>query len=300
VSLQRPQRPEATDASSPRPRTSHADALVGPELPPVGRAHVRIVRASMGGGLFDRVLRFGQRTAGATWIEECTKHIRHVHGLSRLPWFDPKKSYIVVTNHRSFFDLYVISAYLVKRGLGHRIMFPVRSNFFYDNPAGILVNAVMSFFAMYPPIFRDRSKAHLNVASLDETIRLLEGGGMFVGLHPEGTRNQSDDPYTLLPAQSGVGRIIHAANQRVETQVIPAFVNGLINDLPKQVVGNFTGDGNPIHVVFGAPIDFGELLRENPSPRVSKRISEICLERVAELGQEEKAHRARGDQGCVR
>lgn len=281
-------------------RSSHADALVGPELPPIGRAHVRIVRASMGGGLFDRVLRFGQRTVGATWIEECTKRIRHVHGLERLPWFDPKRSYVVVANHRSFFDLYVISAYLVKRGLRHRLLFPVRSNFFYDSPAGIFVNAVMSFFAMYPPIFRDRSQAHLNVASLDETIRLLEGGGMFVGLHPEGTRNQTGDPYTLLPAQSGVGRIIHAANQRTSTPVIPAFINGLGNDLPRQVLGNFTGDGEPIHVVFGAPIDFGGLLREPPSPRVSKRISELCLEVVAKLGQEEREHRARGDRGSVR
>jgi 1-acyl-sn-glycerol-3-phosphate acyltransferase len=268
----------------------------GAELPPIARTHIQIVRRSMANGPFDRVLRLGQRTIGATWIEECTKNIRRVHGLERLPYFDPARSYIVASNHRSFFDLYVVSAYLVKRGLQHRIMFPVRANFFYESAAGIFVNAVMSFFAMYPPIFRERSKAHLNVASLDETIAMLRRGGLFVGLHPEGMRNKTDDPYTLLPAQSGVGRIIHGS----QVTVIPAFINGLGNDLPRQVLGNFTGSGAPIHVVFGAPVDFGDLLDAHHSPRVYKKISERCLEEITRLGQEEKQHRANDDLGSRR
>lgn len=250
----------------------------------------------MAKGPFDRVLRLGQRTIGATWIEECTKNIRRVHGTERLPYFELGKSYVVVSNHRSFFDLYVVTAYLVKRGLEHRIMFPVRANFFYESAAGIFVNAVMSFFAMYPPIFRERAKAHLNVASLDETISMLRGGGLFVGLHPEGTRNKTDDPHTLLPAQSGVGRIVHGS----KATVIPAFINGLGNDLPRQVLGNFTGGGGTIHVVFGAPVDFGDLLDAPSSPRVYKRVSERCLEDITRLGQEERVHRANDDRGSRR
>ena len=69
------------------------------------------------------------------------------------------KSYIVVSNHRSFFDLYVVTAYLVKRGMPHRLMFPVRSQFFYDKRVGLVVNGLMSFFAMYPPVFRERARA---------------------------------------------------------------------------------------------------------------------------------------------
>ena len=141
---------------------------------------------------------------------------------------------------------------------------------------------------MYPPVFRERKQAHLNLASLDETSRLLRQGGMFVGLHPEGTRNKTDDPYALLPAQSGVGRIIHQA--RVD--VLPVFINGLGNDLPKQVAGNFNRKGNTINVVFGAPVDFGGLIDHAPSPRVFKQIADRTMEAVRVLGEEERALRA--------
>ena len=280
---------KATDpaAQDPHARDRSAD-LLSPELPRITRAHVRLVRESLKPGLLDKALRLGQRTAGCNWIEVCTRNIRQVHGRGRMGFLDPQKSYVCVSNHRSFFDMYVITAYLVKRGFGHRILFPVRSNFFYDQPLGIFVNGVMSFFAMYPPVFRDRKQAHLNLASLDETARILRGPGMFVGLHPEGTRNQTGDPYTLLPAQSGVGRIIHQA----KVSVLPVFIHGLGNDLPKQIAGNFTRKGDTINVVFGAPVDFGDLLQKPASPRVFKKVSERTLEVIASLGQEEKAIRA--------
>ncbi|HSQ62695.1 MAG TPA: lysophospholipid acyltransferase family protein [Polyangiaceae bacterium] len=260
-----------------------AVALRDPSLPAIGRLHLRIVQKSLEPGWWDQALRLGQRTAGCNWIEVCTRNIRHVHGRERIGELSQGKSYVVVSNHRSFFDMYVITAYLVKRGMKHRIMFPVRSNFFYDSAAGIFVNAVMSFFAMYPPVFRDKKLAHLNVASLDETIRLLRQGGFFMGLHPEGTRN-TGDPYEMLPARSGVGRIIHQARM----PVLPVFINGLGNDLVKQVAGNFTRKGEPVNVVFGKPVDFGGLLEKAPSPRVFKAVSERAMEVVRELGQEEK------------
>jgi 1-acyl-sn-glycerol-3-phosphate acyltransferase len=199
-----------------------------------------------------------------------------------------RQSYILVSNHRSFFDLYVIFGDLVRRGLKHRIVFPVRSKFFYDNPLGLFVNGVMSFFAMYPPLFRERKKLILNPTSLDELSWLLQRGGMVAGIHPEGTRKKDDDPYTFLPAQRGVGRIIQGAR----VPVIPVFINGLINDLPRQVESNFDGTGQKIHVVFGEPIDFGTLLDEPPSAKTEQRIADRTLEVIGELGQQEKRLRA--------
>jgi 1-acyl-sn-glycerol-3-phosphate acyltransferase len=259
------------------------------QLSEIEQRQIAFVRKSFEPGLLDRAVRLAQRYIGSNWIEECTKNIRHVHGLERLPKFDPDRSYLVVSNHRSFFDLYVITGYLVNRDMPHRLVFPVRSQFFYDRRLGLFVNGVMSFFAMYPPVFRERSRAALNLASLDETVRLLRRGGTFVGLHPEGTRNKGGDPYTLLPAQGGVGRIIQSA----KVDVLPVFINGLGNDLPRQVAGNFTRRGNPIVVVFGEPIDFGGMLDEAPSPRLHRRISEHALERIRLLGDEERAIRAR-------
>src|SRR5215471_4263572 len=203
------------------------------------RFHYELVKKSFDGP-YDSALRWCQRTIGATWINYFTENLRHVHGLHRLPELDAGKSYLCVSNHRSFFDLYVITAFLVgRRGMRHRLLFPVRSGFFYDNPLWIFVNGVMSFFAMYPPVFRERHRQALNVASLDEVARVLKRGGAFVGIHPEGTRKKDGDAYSFLPAQSGVGRVIHQA--RVD--VLPVFINGLLNDLPKQLVSNVARSG---------------------------------------------------------
>jgi 1-acyl-sn-glycerol-3-phosphate acyltransferase len=248
------------------------------------KAQIRFIRASLSHRGFDRVVRDLQRAVGQKWIRGVTSSLRRVHGLERLPAWDQARSVVCVANHRSFFDLYVTSAELVARGLPHRILFPVRSTFFYDHPLGPVVNGAMSFFAMYPPIFRDAKRAALNLASLDELAALLRRGGFFVGMHPEGTRNKDGDPYTLLPAQTGVGRVIRKAR----VPVVPAFVNGLGNDLIGQVVRGLTNTGPDIHIVFGAPIELGALLDLPESPRTYRRIAERCLEEIAKLGEEEK------------
>ncbi len=253
------------------------------------RFHISVARRTLEPGKIDQAMRWCQRQIGARWINASLTNLRHVHGRDRLPPLDGAKSFICVANHRSFFDLYVVSALLVSEGLPHRLVFPVRSSFHYDNPLGVFVNGAMSFFAMYPPVFRDRARAALNVASLDELARLLRRGGTFVGLHPEGTRKKDDDPYTLLPAQSGVGRVIHSSR----APVIPVFVNGLTNSIPKQVAGNVTGRGEPVYVVFGAPIEFGKDLDAPASPRAYKRLSERALEEITALGREERELRAR-------
>jgi 1-acyl-sn-glycerol-3-phosphate acyltransferase len=248
------------------------------------RIQIATVRRTFEPGMADHAIRWCQRTVGCRWITTATQRLRHVHGEHLLPKWDPTKSYMLVTNHRSFFDLYVITGHLVRRGLSHRLVFPVRSEFFYDHPLGLAVNGVMSFFAMYPPVFRDRKRAMLNLVGLDEIASLLGRGGHFLGIHPEGTRNQTGDPYTLLPAQSGVGRLVHKS----DAVVIPAFVAGLINDFPRQIFSNFDGTGAPIHIVFGEPLDLAELRARPGSPRSYRAIAEHLRDRITELGAEER------------
>jgi 1-acyl-sn-glycerol-3-phosphate acyltransferase len=278
------ERPRPRAAAEPRDLLEFDD-----QLSPLEQRLIRFVRDTFEPGPMDRAVRIGQRYIGANWIESAIKNLRHVHGLERLPAWDPKQSYIVVSNHRSFFDLYVVTAYLVKRGMPHRLVFPVRSQFFYDKRLGFFVNGVMSFFAMYPPVFRERHRAALNLASLDEVVRLLKNGGAFVGLHPEGTRNKTSDPYNLLPAQGGVGRIIQASR----VKVLPVFINGLGNDIVRQVASNYTKKGNPVIVVFGEPIDFGDMLDAAPSPRLHRKISEHAVDVIRKLGEEEREIRSR-------
>jgi 1-acyl-sn-glycerol-3-phosphate acyltransferase len=264
-------------------------ALGATTLKPIEKAQIRFIRRSFEPGNVDETLRWCQRTIGARWIDLCTKNLRHLYGLERLPPLDPKKSYICVANHRSFFDLYVVTAMLVRRGMPHRMLFPVRSNFFYDSPAGFLVNGLMSFFAMYPPVFRERNRATLNLAGIDEVVWMARRGGAFIGVHPEGTRNKGTDPYALLPAQSGVGRIIRHA----EAVVIPVFINGLINNLWRQVSSNAAKNGDPIVAVFGDPVDFGGLLSRAPSPRLYKQVAERAIEAIGVLSHEERELRAK-------
>jgi 1-acyl-sn-glycerol-3-phosphate acyltransferase len=266
-----------------------ADLLLTRALTRKERAHIRFVRATLAPGLLQWVIRWCQRRLGSLWIHHATRNLRQVHGLERLPALELSQSYLCVANHRSFFDMYVVTAELVRRGLSHRILFPVRAKFFYDSWLGFFVNGIMSFFAMYPPIFRERSRAALNLRSLDELARLLKGGGIFAGLHPEGTRNKGEDAYALLPGQRGVGKVIHGAR----VSVLPVFINGLINDLSQQISGNFDGSGQPIHIVFGAPVDFGELLDEPGTPRVHRQIVERVMLAIGKLAEEERALRGR-------
>jgi 1-acyl-sn-glycerol-3-phosphate acyltransferase len=246
------------------------------------------VRTTLEPGRLDSAIRLGQRTLGQWWIRATTMRLRRVVGLDLLPPWDACRSLILVANHRSFFDLFVTTAELVAHGLPHRILFPVRSTFFYDHPLGSIVNGTMSFFAMYPPIFRDRKRASLNLASLDELTALLRRGGFLVGFHPEGTRKTDADPYTLLPPQSGVGRVIY--NSRVP--VVPVFVNGLCNDLARQIRAGVSGRGDPIHIVFGSPIDFGALLDGPAVPATFRRVAERCIQAIGELGHEDRRLRA--------
>jgi 1-acyl-sn-glycerol-3-phosphate acyltransferase len=289
--------PQATPERTPLEEASRdLAAAADGQLTPLERAQIRLIRASLRPGMPDRVIRALQRTVGQWWIRAVTARLRHVHGLERLPPWNRAGSVVCVANHRSLFDLYVTTAVLVAHGLPHRILFPVRSTFFYDHPLGPLVNGAMSFFAMYPPIFRDKKRAAINLASLDELASLLRGGGFFVGIHPEGMRKKDDDPYALLPAQSGVGRLIRKAR----VPVVPVFVNGLGNNFATQIVGGVTGRGRPIHVVFGAPIEFGAMLDSPESPRTYKRIAERCVDEIARLGQEEKEIRAAAAPAGVR
>jgi 1-acyl-sn-glycerol-3-phosphate acyltransferase len=280
-------RPNLTPVEVPFARPDLV-ALGASTLKPIEKAQIRIIRRSFEPGNVDETLRWCQRTIGARWIDLCTKNLRHLYGLERLPPLDPKKSFICVANHRSFFDLYVVTAMLVRRGMPHRMLFPVRSNFFYDSAAGFFVNGLMSFFAMYPPVFRERNRATLNLAGIDEVVWMARRGGAFIGVHPEGTRNKGNDPYALLPAQSGVGRIIRHA----EAAVIPVFINGLINNLWRQISSNATKNGEPIVAVFGEPVDFGGLLSRAPSPRLYKQIAERAVEAIGALSREERELRA--------
>jgi 1-acyl-sn-glycerol-3-phosphate acyltransferase len=230
------------------------------------------------------------RTVGRTWVHVCTKNIMHASGIEQLSRLQPDRGVILVANHRSFFDSYVIASVLLRKTEWvDRMYFPVRSEFFYERPAGVLVNGIMSAWAMYPPVLRRPTARTFNDYTVDYLVSELQRPGTVVGMHPEGTRNKTDDPYTLLPAQPGIGQMVHKARPIV----VPVFVLGLGNDLPRQVRGNFNGTGDPITMVFGPPVDLERFFAEPPRLRTYKRIADHLRERLMELGEVEREIRAK-------
>ncbi|MEP6704024.1 MAG: lysophospholipid acyltransferase family protein [Acidobacteriota bacterium] len=242
----------------------------------------------MNHGAWKRFWTFCQRHLGSLWIYLATYNLMNVFGIGNVEATDPDRPVILVSNHRSFFDMYTISSVLFRRTRRPiQLYFPVRAKFFYDNPAGWFVNLVMGWWAMYPPFFREQKEAKkraFDKFSVRELIRICSTGrGHVIGFHPEGKRNLSEDPYSFLPAQPGIGKVIYEA----KPQVIPVFVTGLINDLPRQVLGNWTG-GEKVRIWFGEQIDLAQFYGKRDSIRTHKEIADYLMERIELLAERDK------------
>lgn len=242
----------------------------------------------MNHGAWKRFWTFCQRHIGSLWIKICTYNLMNVFGLENLEKTDPEKPLLLVANHRSFFDMYTVSSVMFRRTKRPiTLFFPVRAKFFYTSPVGWFVNLVMGWWAMYPPFFREAKEAEkreFDKFSLRKLVDLASHGrGHIIGFHPEGKRNLNEDPYELLPAQPGVGAVIAKA----KPQVIPVFITGLSNDLPKQVLGNWTG-GEKVRIWFGEPIDLSEFYEKGDRLRTHKEIADFLMTKIGDLAKKDK------------
>jgi len=244
----------------------------------------------MNQGNWKRFWTWCQKVFGAGWIHFSTYNLMQVYGLENVHALSHERPILLVANHRSFFDMYTVSTVLFRNTKWRKqLFFPVRGRFFYQGPLGLFVNLVMGWWSMYPPFFASGENPLLAKRAFDKysfallTSLCREGAGNVIGFHPEGTRNKSSDPYSFLPAQPGVGKLIKDA----APQVIPVFIAGLGNDLPKQVLGNWTG-GERIRIHFGPSLDLSDYLAKKDHVRTYKQISEIVMSKLAELGEEDR------------
>lgn len=271
---------------------SHSKALTptGEELSVLSR----VERAGfwlthlMNQGRWKRFWTFCQRHLGALWIHLATYNLMNVFGLENFERTDPGRPVLLVANHRSFFDMYIVSSVLFRRTRRPiELYFPVRARFFYDRFLGWLVNFIMGWFSMYPPFFREQreaAKREFDKYSVRRLVQLAsQGRAHVIGFHPEGKRNLSDDPYSLLPAQPGIGKIIYSARP----QVVPLFIAGLGNDLRKQVAGNWRG-GEKIRVWFGEPLDLSPFYERPDRLRTHKEIADHLLDKIREVSEFDK------------
>jgi 1-acyl-sn-glycerol-3-phosphate acyltransferase len=262
-------------------------------LTPFERFAFHLVRR-MNQGNWKRFWTGCQKVFGAGWIHFATYNLMQVYGLENVHALSPERPVLLVANHRSFFDMYTVSTVLFRNTKWRKqLFFPVRGRFFYQGPLGLFVNLVMGWWSMYPPFFASGEKPLIEKRAFDKySFALLaslcrEGAGNIIGFHPEGTRNKSADPYSFLPAQPGVGKLIKDA----APQVIPVFIAGLGNDLPKQVLGNWTG-GEKIRIHFGPQLDLTNYLSRKDQARTYIEISRFAMSKIAELGEQDRQLKA--------
>jgi 1-acyl-sn-glycerol-3-phosphate acyltransferase len=227
------------------------------------------------------------------WVRGFLANRMLVEGLDDLMALRPDTGVMLVSNHRSFFDQYamLLACYMGPVHWAKRLYFPVRSNFFYDQPLGILVNAAVAAGAMYPPVYRQAERRALNDEALDKMVEILRRPGNVLGMHPEGTRGKGPDPYEFLPAQPGVGKVALIGRP----MVIPTFIHGLGNNIGQDITWNFGREarrGHAVITVFGAPLDYSDLWQEKPRPTLYKRCADRFMAALGPLKEREKVLRA--------
>jgi 1-acyl-sn-glycerol-3-phosphate acyltransferase len=229
-------------------------------------------------------------------IYSCGGNRFNIQGLENLTKYGKKDSVLLVANHRSFFDFFTITAICYWRTkLTKRIFFPVRQTFFYTHPLGPSVNAIMSGMRMFPPVMREKEKKPFNNYAVQRCIEELnrEDIGTVLGIHPEGTRNKGDDPYSFLPAQPGVGRIALGATR---AKVIPVFALGMGQTIRGEWKMNFGEPSKyPVDVYFGEPLAFDDLRPKAKMITTQKRAADRCLDGIKALAERQRRDAAKRD-----
>ena len=245
----------------------------------------------MNQGRLKRFWTWCQSVFGAGWIHLSTYNLMRVYGLENIEAVDHGRPILLVANHRSFFDLYTVSTVLFRQTKWRKqLFFPVRGRFYYQSLAGMSVNLVMGWWSMYPPFFASgkrpiHEKREFDKYSMRRLVQLCrEGAGNVIGFHPEGTRNKSNDPYSYLRPQPGVGKLIKDSNP----QVVPVFIVGLGNSLPKQVLGNWLG-GEKIRIHFGQQLDLSEFIAKKDHMRTYKEIAEFVMKKIVDLAENDRS-----------
>src|SRR5436309_3381939 len=81
------------------------------------------------------------RTIGAAWMTVGSRNMMVPIGLERLQGLNYDDGILLVSNHRSFFDLYMLMLLLHRHTpLRQPVLCPVRADFFYQRAAGVVVN----------------------------------------------------------------------------------------------------------------------------------------------------------------
>ncbi len=217
------------------------------------------------------------------------------HNFERLRDADYDNSILVCANHRSYVDNFALAI----RAMKHippdvRMIAPARTEGLFDKPWGIFLNFFLTFMNMYPPVVRSSRGAMWGKRVIQILTDLLLKGRLALFIHPEGGRNKGSDPYDLMPAKPGLGKIIHQS----KATVFPVFLHGFPRSPKAFIRANYRKGASSaplVHAVMGEPLDFSAERALPASPEVYRAIGGRLMDAIAAASIEEREIRRRSN-----
>lgn len=262
----------------------------GPGLTRVERFNVRLVERWHSVPALSRAANWLARNFARREVELILHNILEDHHFERIARANFDNGVLICANHRSYVDNFAIAV----RAMPHmphdvRMVAPARTEGLFDKPWGILINFFITGMNMYPPVVRSSRGAMWGKQVIQILSDLLRRGRTAIFIHPEGGRNKGTDPYSLMAAKPGLGKIIHSTR----CDVFPVFLQGFPREPGAFIKANLRRGQPLVHAVMGEPLDFTAERALPPSPEAYREIGRRLMEAIAELSKEELEIRAR-------
>ncbi len=257
-----------------------------PGLSRIEDLNVRLVERWHSVPALSRLSNWLSRHVARREFELVLGNILRDHNFERLRKANYDHGVLICANHRSYVD----NIALAIRSMKHvpsdvRLMAPARTEGLFDKRWGILVNLFGTFMSMYPPVVRNKRGAMWGRRVMQILTDLLHRGRVAIFIHPEGGRNKGDDPYDLLPAKPGLGKIIH----QTKADVFPVFLHGFPRSPKAFIRANYRRGAQPlVHAVMGEPLDFSAERAMPASPEVYREICSRLMAAIVAASDEER------------
>jgi len=170
--------------------------------------------------------------------------------------FDPQKSYILVSNHQSTFDIFALLGYL-----SLQFRWIAKASLFRTPFLGWAMSRIG-----YIPIERDSpKKAYRSMLQAAEKVQQ----GVSVIIFPEGTRSPDGN---LQPFKKGVFLIA----LKSQAPILPITIRGTAKIMPK---GDWRAHPGNVQIIIGPPIETAGIPPEKEG-ELSERVRNALLQYI--------------------
>ena len=271
-----------------------------PGLTRVEQVNVGIVERWHSVQVLSSVSTWLARNVARRQYEMILRNILADYHFERLSKANYDNGILICANHRSYIDNFSLAIRSMRYIPPHvRLLAPARTEGLFDKPWGIVLNFFLTYMNMYPPVVRSSRGAVWGKRVIQILTDLLHRGRIAIFIHPEGGRNKGSDPYDLLPAKPGLGKIIHSTR----CEVFPVFLQGFPREPKKFLRANYSTQGKKeplVHAVMGESIDFSAERAQPASPEIYREIGRRLMNAIVQASIEERQIRAALNEGSAR